>query len=76
MKIKTSITLSEDVLRSLDKEAKKGESRSEVIDRLLRERITSAQRSSRDARDLQLINRHADELNKEAEDVLGYQEDL
>ena len=30
-------------------------------------------RARRDARDIELINRHADELNAEAEDVLRYQ---
>ena len=37
--------------------------------------LAEARRAS-DLRDLELINRHADVLNAEAEDVLGYQADL
>jgi Arc/MetJ-type ribon-helix-helix transcriptional regulator len=73
MKVKTSVTLSEDILKFLEKEARKGESRSEVIDRLLRETLANNHRQAREARDLELINKHVDELNQEAEDVLEYQ---
>lgn len=76
MKMKTSVTLSEDILRFLEKEARKGESRSEVIDRLLRETLANNNRQAREAKDLELINKHIDELNKEAEDVLEYQVEL
>ncbi len=76
MKVKTSITLSEDILKFLDKEAEKDESRSEVIDRLLRATITNNHRQTREAKDLEQINRYAEELNKEAEDVLEYQVEL
>jgi metal-responsive CopG/Arc/MetJ family transcriptional regulator len=76
MKVKTSITLSEDILKFLEKESRKGESRSEVIDRLLRETITTNHRQAREAKDLELINKHIDELNKEAEDVLEYQVEI
>lgn len=73
MKVKTSVTLSEDILKFLEKEARKGESRSEVIDRLLRETLANNHRQAREAKDLELINKHIDELNNEAEDVLEYQ---
>ena len=76
MKQKTSITLSEDILKTLRRAARKGESRSETIERLLRESLLASERSAADRRDLELINRHADRLNAEAEDVLEYQKDL
>ncbi len=73
MKSKTSITLSEDLLISVRKVARKGESRSETIERLLRERLNDeAARRARE-REVAQINRHADALNAEAADVLTYQ---
>jgi hypothetical protein len=73
MKVNTSITLSEDVVRGLTRLARRGESRSETIERLLRDGLASAARKAADARDLALLNDHADALNAEAEDVLAYQ---
>ena len=73
MKSKTSITLSEDILAGVKRASRKGESRSETIERLLRERLSEeAARRARD-REIALINRHADELNAEMADVLTYQ---
>jgi metal-responsive CopG/Arc/MetJ family transcriptional regulator len=73
MKSKTSITLSEDILLSVKRVARKGESRSETIERLLRERLSDeAARRTRE-REVAQINRHADALNAEAADVLTYQ---
>ena len=76
MKVKTSLTLSEDVLRGVKRLTARGESRSEAIERLLREAVASRRRRASDARDLSIINRHAAELNVEAEDVLSYQADV
>jgi len=73
MKSKTSITLSEDLLASVKRAGRRGESRSETIERLLRERLTDeAVRRARE-REVAQINRHADALNAEAADVLSYQ---
>ena len=76
MKVKTSITLSEDIVARLDQLASGGESRSELIERLLRESFLEMERRARDSKDLEVINRNADELNKEADDVLGFQVEL
>ena len=76
MKVKTSITLSAPLLKTIDRTVRKGQSRSEVIERLLREGLVAGARRAADRRDLSLINEHADALNAEAEDVLGYQVDL
>lgn len=73
MKVKTSITLSEDVLKSIDRRAKKYGSRSEFIEAALLAFITQIARGERNARDLRIINRRAKRLNKEAADVLDYQ---
>ena len=42
MKQKTSVTLSEDVISGLKKAKRQGESRSQTVDRLLRERMADA----------------------------------
>jgi metal-responsive CopG/Arc/MetJ family transcriptional regulator len=73
MKRKTSVTLSDDVLRMLGRAAARGESRSETIERLVREGLLARARRLADQRDLTILNRHADRLNREAEDVLAYQ---
>lgn len=73
MKSKTSITLSEDIVAAIDELTPDGGSRSETIERLLRESLRARERRARELKDLEAINRHADELNKEAEDVLTYQ---
>jgi len=73
MKTKTSVTLSEDILKTVDRATRKGESRSGAIERLLKESLTARVRQAADERDRALINRHADDLNAEAGDVLRYQ---
>ena len=76
MKVKTSVTLSEDLLKGVDRACRKGESRSGTIERLVAESLAARRRRAEDARDRAVIDRHVDELNAEANDVLGYQVDL
>jgi Arc/MetJ-type ribon-helix-helix transcriptional regulator len=76
MKLKTSVTLGEDVVAALERSARDGESRSETVERLLRLSLAAEARAKRDRRDRDLINTHADELNAEAADVLAYQVDV
>ena len=73
MKEKTSITLSADVLAGIDRLSRSKHSRSAVIERVLRQYLAARARAKADARDLEILNRAADELNAEAEDVLDYQ---
>jgi metal-responsive CopG/Arc/MetJ family transcriptional regulator len=72
MKVKTSITLSKDVLRAIDERAEV-KNRSEFIETALRAFLTQVIRNERNARDLRLINDRADALNREALDVLDFQ---
>jgi Arc/MetJ-type ribon-helix-helix transcriptional regulator len=76
MKKKTSVTLSEHTLAGIKRAARRGESRSETVERLLRERLTDEAARLQRAREVDQINRHADALNSEATDVLAYQGDL
>ena len=73
MKTKTSITLSDDVLMAIDLYVGEYKSRSEFIEIAARKYIARLAREEADRRDLELINRHSDSLNAEAEDALKYQ---
>jgi metal-responsive CopG/Arc/MetJ family transcriptional regulator len=72
MKVKASITLSDDVLQAID-ELARSSSRSEVIEEALREFLAARARMQRDARDLEIMNQHADAYNLETADFLSYQ---
>ena len=73
MKVKTSITLSADLLRTLKRVAAAGESRSEVIERLVRASLADDARAAADRRDRALLDANADRLNDQMTDVLGVQ---
>ena len=73
MKQKTSVTLSPDVLAGIDRLAGKGHSRSALIEQVLRRFLAQQERARINARELELLNKFADELNAEAADALGYQ---
>jgi len=73
VKVKTSVTLSEDIVRYIDASAGNSRTRSEFIENALRDFIAKQQQKERDLKDLAIINRRAGKLNKETEDVLSYQ---
>jgi metal-responsive CopG/Arc/MetJ family transcriptional regulator len=73
MKVKTSITLAEDVLKAIDEQSGSHQSRSDFIEKAVRAYIAQVLRDRQNARDLEIINRQADRLNEEAQDVLTYQ---
>jgi metal-responsive CopG/Arc/MetJ family transcriptional regulator len=70
MKTKASITLSTDVLQAID-EIAKSSSRSEVIEQALRDFLAARARLERDRRDTELLNQHADEINRETAEFLS-----
>ncbi len=63
MKIKISVTLSAEIVYRLDRLVGPGGNRSAGLER-----------HRRDARDLEILNRESKKLNREAQDVLGYQD--
>jgi metal-responsive CopG/Arc/MetJ family transcriptional regulator len=73
MKLKTSVTLSEELLRTIDLLSGDSGNRSQFIEAALRSYIDQMIRMERNARDIELINLQADRLNEEALDVLAYQ---
>jgi hypothetical protein len=72
MKRKISMTVSDEMLRLVARAAAGGESRSQTLVRLVREGLLARGRRLADERDLALLNRHADALNREAADVMEY----
>ena len=73
MKVKTSITVEKHLLETVDKLSGKNKNRSEFIEAAIRAYILERTRAEGNARDLDLINKSSDILNREAADVLDYQ---
>ena len=74
MKIKTSITLSKELLREIDARVQPQQrSRSEFIEEAVRAFLAQADRVALRAREAALLRRHAAALNAEMADVLEYQ---
>ena len=74
MKVKTSVTLSEELLNAISAETDQA-NRSAFIEEATWQYLHQRQREARDMRELEHINEHADELNEEAFDVLDFQAD-
>jgi metal-responsive CopG/Arc/MetJ family transcriptional regulator len=74
MKVKTSVTLSEELVSRLDQRARRlKKNRSELIEAAVSLMIEQLDRREISGRDIEIIRQNADELNAEAEDVLSYQ---
>lgn len=73
MKVKTSITLSNEIMEAIDPYIGEYRSRSEFLETAARKYIAQLVRKEAERRDLEIINRNADSLNTEALDVLTYQ---
>lgn len=76
MRIKTSVTIDEQVLKAIDKVTTRARSRSRIMEDAAREFLARRARAAREARDLTILNDSADALNREMEDVLAYQGDV
>lgn len=73
MKRKTSITLTDAAFHRIGRRAGRFRSRSEFIEAAVQHFIAYLERKEAEERDLEIINRSADKLNREAQDVLDYQ---
>ncbi len=76
MKVKTSITLSKDILEAIDRIIVKPQNRSAFIENALRDYLKKRAKKLRDEKDLEILNKRADRLNREVEDVLSNQVEL
>ncbi len=70
MIVQTLITLPNKLVAELDQRAPQPEERSALVEEALR-CFFITHRSTND--ELEILDRHAEELNREAEDVLNYQ---
>lgn len=75
MKQKTSITLSPETIRAIDALGGEAPNRSRIIEQAVLEFLERRNRERREARDRQILDAAADELNREVEDALAYQVD-
>ncbi len=70
MRVKTSITLPSDLLKTIDQA---DPNRSAFLERAARAYLARLRKAQREAKDIEIINANADRLNQEALDVLDYQ---
>jgi metal-responsive CopG/Arc/MetJ family transcriptional regulator len=71
VRVKTSVTLPDDLLQEIDNA---GTNPSSFLERAVRKYLADLYQSRRDRRDAEILNAHADRLNREALDVLEYQD--
>ena len=76
MKIRASIAVDRALLKKADQLSRRFRSRSEFVEAALRAYVARLSRQEKQARDLEVINRRAEDLNQEALDVLDYQDAL
>ena len=69
--VKTSITLPKELLGRLDRVNK---NRSVLLERAARAYLAQLERQARDRKDIEIIDRNAERLNREAIDTLEYQQ--
>jgi metal-responsive CopG/Arc/MetJ family transcriptional regulator len=70
VRVKTSITLPEDLLHRLDRVDK---NRSALLEKAALAWLANLDRHARDRKDIEIINRNARRLNREAMETLEYQ---
>jgi metal-responsive CopG/Arc/MetJ family transcriptional regulator len=73
MKVEASISVDKDLLEAVDRLSGKDKNRSEFIEAAIQAYIARIALHKRNAKDLDIINERADDLNEEALDVLDYQ---
>jgi metal-responsive CopG/Arc/MetJ family transcriptional regulator len=73
MKVKTSITISRELLDTIDALPDEHRNRSAFLETAGWAYVAQLRREEQAARDLGILNRRADYLNREALDALSYQ---
>ena len=69
MKVKASFTISDKTLKAVDRLVGKRGNRSAFVEQALQAAIKQRDREIRDARDVALYARYADELNREQREI-------
>ena len=70
MRVKTSITISEDLLKQIDRASG---NRSDFLERAAWRMLAELERARRNSRDAFILNKNSERLNKEALEVLKFQ---
>jgi metal-responsive CopG/Arc/MetJ family transcriptional regulator len=74
MKVKTSVTLSEELLKAIEVQAHiEAANRSALIEQAMWEYLSTRRRADRDRNEMARINAESAELNEEALDTIDYQ---
>lgn len=73
MKVKTSITLSEDLIKEIDTLLGEFGNRSAFVEQVLRDFLAAKAQKFDEAKKIEILNQFVDELNEEAADTLSYQ---
>lgn len=71
MRLKTSVTLPDDLLEKIDRT---NSNRSSFLEQAARQYLAYLERNQREKQDLTILNAQANSLNEEAFDVLEYQD--
>ena len=71
MKVKTSVTLSADLLEEIDRTES---NRSVFLESAARHYLAQLRKAQREAADTKILEAHTERLNREALDVLEYQD--
>lgn len=71
-KVKTSLTLSDELIQAIEQYGEAYENRSAFIEAAVWAFIRQIRRSRQNARDIEIIDQNAERLNAEALDVLDY----
>ena len=74
MKVKTSITISKNILEQIDNKSNDSYNRSRFIEEAVVYYLKNYQKKIREINDSQIINSKYKELNVEAEDALSFQD--
>lgn len=75
VRVRTTVTIEEELLRAIDEIAKSEQGRSDWIEGAARQQLERQARVERELRDLEILDRSSEALNREMEDVLRYQVD-
>ena len=76
MKVQTSVMLPENLLSTIGQLSEQGKTLSDFIETALQFYIAKLKHSDSSYKDIEIINRNADDLNQETEDALQYQVEL
>ncbi len=70
---KISVTLPQDLLKSVDEIVGKTRKRSKIIEKALRDFVAKETPKELNQRDIEIINKNADLINKQVEETLEFQ---